>query len=90
MLNGDLIWEVAGKSYWNIYNEKLGRQQRIPASTIEEMEQQGWIRRLDNPNLCRLDSWELTEQGRAFAAQPGTREPGAFPEWNRNGKRGTG
>ena len=69
MLNGDLIWEVAGKSYRSIYNERLGRQQRIPASAIEEMEQQEWIRRLDNPNLSRLDGWEMTEQGRAFAAQ---------------------
>src|ERR1022692_2669104 len=70
MLNGDLIWEVAGKSYRSLYNEKLDRQQRIPASTVEEMEQQGWIRRLDNPNSSRLDGWEMTEQGRAFAAQP--------------------
>jgi DNA-binding MarR family transcriptional regulator len=69
MLNGDLIWELAGKSYRSIYNEKLSRQQRIPASAIEEMEQQGWIHRLDNPNSSRLDGWEMTEQGRAFAAQ---------------------
>ena len=45
MLNGDLIWEVAGKSYRSIYNERLGRQQRVPASAIEEMEQQ----RMDTP-----------------------------------------
>ena len=74
MLNGDLIWEVAGKRYRSLYNEKLGRQQRVPASTVEEMERQGWIRRLDNPNSSRLDGWEMTEQGRAFAAQLRTRE----------------
>src|ERR1035441_9485428 len=74
MCNGDLIWEVAGKSYRSIYNERLGRQQRIPASAIEEMEQSGWIRRLDNkPNSARLDGWGMTEQGRAFAAQLRTR-----------------
>ena len=73
MLNGDLIWEVAGKSYRSLYNERLGRQQRIPASTIEDMERRGWIRRLDNPNSSRLDGWEMTEQGRAFAAQLRTR-----------------
>jgi DNA-binding HxlR family transcriptional regulator len=68
MLHGDLIWEVAGKSYRSLYNEKLGRQQRVPALTVEEMEQRGWIRRLDNPHSSRLDGWELTEQGRALAA----------------------
>jgi DNA-binding MarR family transcriptional regulator len=83
MLNGDLIWEVAGKSYRSIYNERLSRQQRVPASTVEEMEQQGWIRRLDNPNSSRLDGWEMTEQGRAFAAQlrlePGDRRSRRLP-----------
>src|SRR5450631_4719929 len=67
MCNGDLIWEVAGKSYRSIYNERLGRQQRVPASTVEEMEQRGWIRRLDNPNSSRLDGWEMMrEVGRAL------------------------
>jgi hypothetical protein len=69
MLNEDLIWEVAGKSYRTIYNDKLGRQQRIPASLVEAMEQQGWIRRLPNPDATRLDGWELTVEGRALAAR---------------------
>ena len=43
MLNGDLIWEVAGKSYRS------------------------------------RDGWEMTEQGRAFAAQLRTRRQ-AKPE----------
>jgi DNA-binding MarR family transcriptional regulator len=82
MLNGDLIWEVAGKSYRSLYNERLGRQQRVPASAVEEMEQRGWIRRLDNPNSSRLDGWEMTEQGRAVAARLRTRgqaKPEASP-----------
>src|SRR5450631_1668103 len=79
MLNDDLIWEVAGKSYRTIYNERLGRQQRVPSLIVEEMERQGWIRRLDNPNSSRLDGWEMTKQGRAFAAQLRTRRQ-AKPE----------
>jgi DNA-binding MarR family transcriptional regulator len=69
MLNDDLIWEVVGKSYRTIYNEKLGRQQRIPASLVEDLEQQGWIRRLPNPDSTRLNGWELTEEGKALAVQ---------------------
>src|SRR5450755_2129388 len=34
MFNDDLIWEVAGKSYRSIYNEKLGRQQRIAVNIV--------------------------------------------------------
>jgi hypothetical protein len=49
MLNDDLIWEVVGKSYRNLYNEKLGRPQRVPAALVADMEQQGWI--------CRLPSY---------------------------------
>jgi hypothetical protein len=69
MSYGDRIWEVVGKSYRTIYNEKLGRDQRVPDALVEEMERQGWIRRLDNPSSQRLDGWELTEQGTVLAAQ---------------------
>jgi DNA-binding MarR family transcriptional regulator len=75
MRHDDRIWEVAGKNYRSLYNEKLGRSQRISASNVEEMEQQGWIRRLENSNPWRLDGWELTERGRAFVAQLRTRRP---------------
>ena len=68
MLNDDLIWEVVGKSHRSLYNEKLGRPQRVPAALVEDMEQQGWIRRLPNPDATRLDGWELTEQGRELVA----------------------
>jgi hypothetical protein len=69
MLTGDMIWEVAGKRYRSVYNERLGRHQRIRPVLVEELEQQDLIRRLDNRNPCRLDGWELTEQGRALAVQ---------------------
>ena len=69
MTNGDLVWEVLGKSYRSIYNEKTGRDQRVAMAVIDAMEEQGWIRKQPNPNAARLDGWELTEQGRELAAQ---------------------
>ncbi len=78
MTNGDLLWEVADQSYCTIYNEKRGRDQRIPAAAVAVLEQRGWIRRLDNQSAGRLDAWELTPQSRALAsAQPA---PRASPE----------
>lgn len=73
MLTGDLIWEVAGKRYRSLYNERLGRHQRVRPVLIEELERHALIQRVDNSNPCRLDGWELTEQGRAVAMQPAAR-----------------
>ena len=70
MTNGDLVWEVLGKSYRSIYNEKTGRDQRVAMAVIDAMEEQGWIRKQPNPNAARLDGWALTEPGRELAAQP--------------------
>jgi hypothetical protein len=67
MRNGDLIWEVAEQDYRTLYNEKRGRDQRIPAAVVAVLEQQGWIRRLDHSSAGRLDGWELTPEGRTLA-----------------------
>jgi hypothetical protein len=69
MINGDLVWEVLDKTYRSIYNEKKGHDQRVARAVVDEMEEQGWIRKQPNPNAARLDGWELTEPGRALAAQ---------------------
>ena len=69
MANGDLIWELLAKSYRTIYNEKRGRDQRVPSAVVDDMERQGWIRRQPNPESRRLDGWELTEEGRELAAR---------------------
>ena len=74
MVNGELIWEVLRKSYRSIYNEKRGRDQRVPPAIVDAMEQQGWLRRQPNPESQRLDGWELTEQGREAATQLKTRK----------------
>jgi len=80
MLNGDLVWEVLGKSYRSIYNEKRGRNQRVPPTVVEEMERLGWVRRMENPTGQRLEGWEPTDSGRALAAScqfqpPSRRKP---------------
>jgi hypothetical protein len=62
MLSDDLIWEVLGKSHRSIYNERLGRPQRIPASLVEAMEQQGWIRRLPTPTSLDQRYLAIREQ----------------------------
>jgi len=68
------IWEVVGKSYRSIYNDKLKRDQRVPDRLVQEMEQQGRIRRIDNPSAQRLDGWELTGQGREAVTRFKTRK----------------
>ena len=74
MGHDDRIWEVVRKSYRSIYNDKLKRNQRVPHRLVQEMERQGWIRRIDNPSAQRLDGWELTEQGREAVTRFKTRK----------------
>jgi DNA-binding MarR family transcriptional regulator len=72
MAGGDLIWEIAeDPRHCTVYNEKRGRDQRIPAAVVMLLEQQGWIERRPNPQPDRLDSWELTAQGRALLESGG-------------------
>jgi hypothetical protein len=62
--DGDLIWERADDPrYRTVYNEKLGRPQRIRTAAVTVLEQQGWIQRRPNPQADRLDSGELTPRG---------------------------
>ena len=68
---GELIWEIADDPrHCTVYNEKRGRDQRVPAAVVTTLEQQGWIRRRPNTQADRLDSWELTPDGRAVAVRP--------------------
>jgi len=74
LLQGDLIWERADDSgYRTIYDEKRGCDRRLPTVAVTALEQQGWIQRRPNPQVDRLDSWELTPSGRALAALPPSR-----------------
>ena len=65
MEQGNPIWEIADKFYCTFYNEKAGRDQRVRRQGVQQMEAFGWIRRVPNPSPNRLDSWQITDKGRA-------------------------
>jgi hypothetical protein len=77
MQQGNLIWELADQPYCTLYNEKTGRDQRIRLQGVREMEAFGWIHRVPNPSPNRLDSWEITDKGRAVL---GLEVPSGAPE----------
>jgi hypothetical protein len=69
--NGDLLWEIADDpAHYTIYNEKRGRDQCVRATLVTTLAEQGWIRQWPNPQADRLDSWEITPEGRALLPTP--------------------
>jgi hypothetical protein len=68
MEQGNPIWEIADAPHCTVYHEKTGRDQRLRRQRVEQIEALGWIRRVPNPSQGRLDSWEITELGRAVLA----------------------
>jgi DNA-binding MarR family transcriptional regulator len=69
--NGDLIWEMADDpAHYTVYHEKRGRDQRVAATLVTALEEQGWIRKRPNLQSDRLDSWEITPEGRALLLRP--------------------
>jgi hypothetical protein len=67
MEQGNAIWEVSGEEHCAVYDEKIKRDRIVRQNEIERMEQVGWIRKAANTSRNRLDSWQLTEEGRAIA-----------------------
>jgi hypothetical protein len=65
MQDGNPIFEVVGKPYCTLYNEKLDRDQRVRQEEVQKLEAAGWIRSAPNPSRTRLDSWEITDDGRS-------------------------
>jgi DNA-binding MarR family transcriptional regulator len=82
LTQGDCLWEIADDSdHYTVYNEKRGADQRVRASLVATLAEQGWIQKRPNPQADRLDSWEITPVGRALLPIPKhrrrTREPGS-------------
>ena len=65
MERGNRIWEVPGKSHYTLYNDKTDRERVLSQKMVMEMENAGWIRRTSNSSPQRLESWEITDVGRA-------------------------
>jgi DNA-binding MarR family transcriptional regulator len=71
LAHGDLLWEIADDpAHYTVYNEKRGRDQRVAAALVTTLAEQGWIRPSPHPQADRLDSWEITPEGRALLPAP--------------------
>src|SRR4051794_5856992 len=82
--HGDLLWEIADDAaHCAVYNEKRGGDQPVPAALVTTLERQGWIQKRPNPQADRLDSWEITSEGKAVLPRPKDRsrsgEPSGIP-----------
>jgi hypothetical protein len=69
MGRGNCVWEVPGKKYYTLYNDKTGRDRVVSHAIVYEMAKAGWIQRT-NEMPQRLESWEITEAGRALISLP--------------------
>ncbi len=69
MGNGDHLFEVAGRTWWTVFDERLGRERRVQAAEVTELVRLGMIEKMANPFAQRLDAWDLTPQGQEVAKQ---------------------
>lgn len=65
MERGNRIWEVPGKNYYTLYNDKTERDRVVSRAVVVELERAGWIQKAEDLPQ-RLDSWEITETARAL------------------------
>ena len=81
---GDYLWEIADDAdHYTVYNEKHGRDQRVRAALVTSLAEHGWIRKRPNPQADRLDSWEITPEGRALLPTPKRRRRTSEPSLGR-------
>jgi hypothetical protein len=68
MKDGNRIFEVVGKKYFTLYEDKTDRDHRIRKDELEELERSSVISQVPNPDRNRLDAWEISEFGRSLIA----------------------
>lgn len=63
MKDGNRIFEVLGKKYFTLYEDKRDRDHRIRKEEIETLERLGVIAQVPNPGRTRFDAWGITGTG---------------------------
>ena len=64
MREGDQLFEVLGRAWRTVWEEKSGRDHRVQAGEVEELVRLGLIQKVENPFPQRLDAWALTPTGK--------------------------
>jgi hypothetical protein len=64
LAEGEVLWEIPKRSESTVFNPKTGKDVLVRNLEVLQMEDLGWIRKLDNSQPNRLDSWEITPDGR--------------------------
>ena len=67
MREGDQLFEVLGRTWRTVWDEKSGRDHRVQAGEMEELVRLGLIQKIENPFPQRLDAWALTPVGQEAA-----------------------
>ena len=70
LAEGEVLWEIPKRTEYTLFNPRTGKDLLVRNSEVAEMEHLGWIRKLDNCQPNRLDSWEITPDGRDFLTPP--------------------
>ena len=60
MREGDQLFEVLGRAWRTVWDEKSGRDHRVQAGEVDELVRLGLIQKIENPFPQRLDAWALT------------------------------
>ena len=78
MREGDQLFEVLGRAWRTVWDEKSGRDHRVQAGEVDDLIQLGLIQKIENPFPQRLDAWALTPMGQEVAQATTSKRPTRF------------
>ena len=67
MREGDQLFEVVGRTWRTVWDERCGRDHRVHASEVDELIRLGFVQKVANSFPQRLDVWALTPSGKKAA-----------------------